>query len=73
MRSEVKLTPRQEADAIAREPWFWPEPHEPTPLAKAIQMPLADPNWQTRVLNGYVQTNQRFAGRSAPDGEGKPK
>ncbi len=37
-----------------RAPGFWPEYVEPTPLARAIQMPLADPNWQTRVLNAYV-------------------
>lgn len=37
------------------EPGFWPNYQEPTPLAKAIQYPLADPNWQMRVLNGYIQ------------------
>lgn len=47
---------RREADAIAREPWFFPEPHEPPPLAHAVQMPLSDPHWQSRVINGYVKT-----------------
>lgn len=37
-----------------RAPGFWPSYVEPSPLARAIQMPLADPNWQTRVLNAYV-------------------
>ena len=56
---------REQADAASREPGFWPNYRAPTKLAEAIQMPLADPNWQTRVLNGYAQTNQRFAGRAA--------
>lgn len=36
------------------EPGFWPNYQEPTPLANAIQYPLNDPNWQSRVLNGYI-------------------
>lgn len=36
------------------EPGFWPNYREPTPLARAIQYPLSDPNWQSRVLNGYI-------------------
>lgn len=38
------------------EPGFWPNYVEPSPLARAIQMPLHDPNWQQRVLNGYAST-----------------
>lgn len=49
---------REEADATSREPGFWPNYRSPTKLAEAIQMPLADPHWQTRVLNGYAQTKQ---------------
>jgi len=37
------------------EPGFWPNYQEPTPLAKAIQYPLNDPNWQSRVLNAYLK------------------
>jgi hypothetical protein len=37
-----------------RAPGFWPNYREPTPLARAIQYPLADPNWQNRVLNAYA-------------------
>lgn len=40
------------------EPGFWPnsfDANNPSPLAEAIQFPLADPNWQSRVLNGYTK------------------
>ena len=49
------MTPRQEADAIAKEPGFWPNYQEPTPMAEAIQFPLADPQWQSRVINAYMK------------------
>lgn len=41
------------------EPGFWPNYQEPTPLAKAIQYPLADPNWQSRVLNAYLKKERK--------------
>ena len=47
------LTKAQERPDL--QPGFWPNYREPTPLARAIQYPLADPNWQSRVLNGYVR------------------
>jgi len=47
---------RETADAISRSLGFWPSYTAPTKLAEAIQMPLANPNWQTRVLNAYAQT-----------------
>lgn len=47
---------REEADKAACEPGFWPNYQPPTKLAQAIEMPLADPHWQARVLNGYCQT-----------------
>lgn len=47
---------REEADRLAREPSFWPNYRQATKLAQAIEMPLADPHWQARVLNGYCQT-----------------
>lgn len=50
---------REQADAISKEPGFWPNYSEPTPLARAVGMPLADPHWQNRVLNGYAVTKQR--------------
>lgn len=50
------MNDRQKADAISKEPGFWPNFQEPSKLAQAIQMPLSDPNWQQRVLNGYSQT-----------------
>lgn len=40
------------------EPGFWPnyeEANNPSPLAKAIQAPLNDPQWQSRVLNAYIK------------------
>ena len=49
---------RSEADAIAREPWFWPK-FSTSKLSEAIERPLSDPNWQTRVLNAYAQTSMR--------------
>lgn len=45
----------------ADEPGFWNEFVEPTPLARAIQFPLADPLWQDRVIAGYAA---RPAGRA---------
>lgn len=46
-----------------RQPGFWPGYVEPTPMARAIQMPLSDPHWQNRVLNAYV--SRKPAGREA--------
>ena len=52
----MKLTPRQEADAATQAPGYWPNYREPSKLARAIERPLADPNWQNGVLNAYAQT-----------------
>ena len=51
-------TERQKANALTKEPGFWPNYKAPSKLAEAIMMPLAGLNWQTRVLNGYAQTKQ---------------
>ena len=45
-----------------RQPGFWPDEdacNNPTPMAKAIQMPLADPNWQNRVLAAYTLSTRK--------------
>ena len=63
--SVMNLEARRQADLATLEPGFWPNWQAPNPLSVAIQMPLADTNWQTRVLNGYARTSQRFAGRAA--------
>lgn len=55
------ITAKQQADAIAREPWFFPNYREPTPLARAIQMPLADPLWIDRVVGAYSRRAKREA------------
>lgn len=45
-----------------------PDYSDPTPLAIAIQMPLNDPHWQSRVLSGYVRTVRK----DQTSGEAKP-
>lgn len=50
------MSKRSDADAVSREPGFWANFREPSKLAKAIEMPLVNPNWQKSVLNAYSQT-----------------
>lgn len=53
MTEGIKTELRKEADKIANAPGFWPEPHQPSELAAAIQYPL-DERWAARVVNAYV-------------------
>lgn len=57
------MSMREEADAIAREPWFWPN-YRTSKLAQAIERPLSDPSWQNGVLNAYAQTRPTFTART---------
>jgi hypothetical protein len=50
-------------------PAFWAEYHPPASrVAAAIQMPLSDPNWQSRVLNAYLQDARARRKEEKPDG-----
>ncbi|MGY6251685.1 hypothetical protein ACXIUS_29870 [Bosea thiooxidans] len=63
-RNRYVATPLREELSPDQQPGFWPEYTDPTPLARAIQMPLADPLWQSRVLNAYVSRKQSLGQRA---------